>query len=196
MNRPGSRPRPSFQELYAEHFHFVWRTLRRLGVPLADLSDVAQEVFLVVHRRLPDFEVRARVTTWLFPICLHAARDRRRRAHVRREVSNEEHDVVDPAPLPGSELERREDLALFEAALGDMNLDQRAVFVLFELEDLRGEDIATMLEVPLGTVYSRLRLARAAFRNGVLSRAQSSETRASEALAPSTSPSSQPKERS
>lgn len=153
-----------------EHFNFVWRTLRRLGVPIADLPDVAQEVFLVVHRRLPDYEARGRVTTWLFPICLHAARDRRRRAHVRREVSSEEQELVDPAPLPGNELERRDDLALFEAALDGMNLDQRAVFVLFELEELRGEDIARMLEIPLGTVYSRLRLARAAFRNGVLSR--------------------------
>jgi RNA polymerase sigma-70 factor (ECF subfamily) len=171
MNRSGSQTHPSFQELYAEHFNFVWRTLRRLGVPPADLPDVVQEVFLVVHRRLPDFEPRARVTTWLFPICLHAARDRRRRAHVRREVPRDEHDLVDPAPLPGSDLERQDDLALFEAALGDMSLDQRAVFVLFELEELRGEDIATTLGIPLGTVYSRLRLARGAFRNGVLKRA-------------------------
>ena len=170
MNRPGSPSNPSFQELYAEHFNFVWRTLRRLGVPEADLPDVAQEVFVVVHRRLPDFEPRARMTTWLFPICLHAARDRRRRAHVRREVPREEYDLVDPAPLPGSDLERQQDLALFEAALADMNLDQRAVFVLFELEDLRGEDIAATLGIPLGTVYSRLRLARGAFRNGVLTR--------------------------
>src|SRR5688572_10468033 len=140
------RSRPSFQELYAEHFHFVWRTLRRLGVPAADLPDVTQEVFLVVYRRLPDFEVRARVTTWLFPICLHAARDRRRRAHVRREVSSEAHEVVDSGPLPGSELERRDDLALFESALDAMNVDQRAVFVLFELEELRCEDIAATLE--------------------------------------------------
>ena len=171
MNRSGSQPPASFQELYAEHFNFVWRTLRRLGVPPADLPDAAQDVFLVVHRRLPDFEPRARVTTWLFPICLHAARDRRRRAHVQREVHREGYELVDPAPLPGNELERQDDLCLFEAALADMNLDQRAVFVLFELEELRGEDIAALLALPLGTVYSRLRLARAAFRKSVLSRA-------------------------
>lgn len=111
------------------------------------------------------------MTTWLFPICLHAARDRRRRAHLRHEVPREKHDLVDPAPLPGNDLERQDDLSLFEAALSDMNLDQRAVFVLFELEELRGEDIAATLAIPLGTVYSRLRLARAAFRNGVLKRA-------------------------
>jgi RNA polymerase sigma-70 factor (ECF subfamily) len=171
MTRSGSQPPLSFQGLYEEHLDFVWRTLRRLGVPPADLPDVAQEVFLVVHRRLPDFEPRARVTTWLFPICLHAARDRRRRAHVRREVPRDEYDLEDPAPLPGNDLERQDDLSLFEAALSDMNLDQRAVFVLFELEELRGEDIAATLAIPLGTVYSRLRLARAAFRNSVLERA-------------------------
>lgn len=171
MNRSRSQPPTSFQALYAEHFNFVWRTLRHLGVPPADLPDVAQDVFLIVHRRLPDFEPRARVTTWLFPICLHAARDRRRRAHLRHEVPRENYDLVDPAPLPGNDLERQDDLSLFEAALSDMNLDQRAVFVLFELEELRGEDIAATLAIPLGTVYSRLRLARAAFRNGVLKRA-------------------------
>jgi RNA polymerase sigma-70 factor, ECF subfamily len=181
MNRSGSPPPLSFQGLYEEHLDFVWRTLRRLGVPPPDLPDVAQEVFLVVYRRLPDFEPRARVTTWLFPICLHAARDRRRRAHVRREVPREEHDLEDPAPLPGNDLERQDDLSLFEAALSDMNLDQRAVFVLFELEDLRGEDIAATLAIPLGTVYSRLRLARAAFRSSVLERAGTEDGQQEEA---------------
>lgn len=151
---------------------------------------------MVVHRRLPEFEVRARVTTWLFPICLHAARDRRRRAHVRREVPSEGHDVMDPAPLPSADFERRDDLALFEAALGDMNLDQRAVFVLFEIEELRGDDIAAMLEIPLGTVYSRLRLARAAFRKGVLSRAGATDGAPNDAQVPSQRLVSQPKEQS
>jgi RNA polymerase sigma-70 factor (ECF subfamily) len=183
MIRPGLPSPPSFQTLYAEQFNFVWRTLRRLGVPPADVPDVAQEVFLVVHRRLPEFEPRARVTTWLFPICLHAARDRRRRAHVRREVSRDASDIVDPAPLPGSDLERQDDLYLFEAALAQMNLDQRAVFVLFELEELRGEDIAATLAIPLGTVYSRLRLARAAFRKGVLERAGAEAGRPNDAEA-------------
>ena len=181
MNRSGSQPPLSFQRLYEEHLDFVWRTLRRLGVPPTDLPDVAQEVFLVVHRRLPDFEPRARVTTWLFPICMHAARDRRRRAHVRREVPREQYDLEDPAPMPGNDLERQDDLSLFEAALSDMNLDQRAVFVLFELEELRGEDIAATLAIPLGTVYSRLRLARQAFRNGVLSRASTEDGQLPEA---------------
>jgi RNA polymerase sigma-70 factor (ECF subfamily) len=165
--RPNAR-RPSFEELYAETFEFVWRTLRRLGVPESDVADVAQEVFLVVHRRLPDFEPRARVTTWLYPICLHAARDRRRRAHVRHEVFRGAVEVADTGPSVSRGLERQDDFELFDEALEGVNFDQRAVFVLFELEELRGEDIAVLLGIPLGTVYSRLRLARAAFRRGVV----------------------------
>lgn len=157
----------TFEQAYDVHFHFVWRTLRRLGVPAADLPDVTQEVFLVVHRRLPYFEQRSRMTTWLFTICLHAARDRRRKAHVRHEIPHAELEAEDPSQSPASRLERSDDLALFEAGLGNMNLDQRAVFLLFEIEGERSDDIARALRIPLGTVYSRLRLAREAFRRGV-----------------------------
>lgn len=159
----------TFEEVYERHFDFVWKSLRRLGVPPRDLPDVAQEVFVVVHRRLASFEARAKVTTWLFQICFHAARDRNRRAHVRREVA-------DSAALDaqaGHEeradqlLERRDDLAMFDAVLDGMSADHRAVFVMFELSEMTGDDIAETLGLPLGTVYSRVRLAREAFRRGV-----------------------------
>jgi RNA polymerase sigma-70 factor, ECF subfamily len=159
----------TFDELYDRHFDFVWSSLRRLGVPDADLPDVSQEVFVVVHRRLPEFEERAKATTWLFRICLHAARDRARRAHVRREVADGE--TPEAAVMEGDDaerlLERRDDVALFERVLDAMTPDQRVVFVAFELAEHTGEEIAETLELPLGTVYSRLRLAREAFRRGV-----------------------------
>ena len=166
-------PRMTFEELYDAHFDFVWRSLRRLGVPSTDLEDAAQEVFLTVHRRLADFEPRAKLTTWLFKICMRAARDRRRRAHVRRELADSPgfDDLADSSPDVTSSIERRQDLELFEAALDAMDLDQRAVFVLFELEAVTGQDIADVLEIPLGTVYSRLRLGREAFRKSVLRKA-------------------------
>ncbi len=158
-----------FDELYERHFDFVWSSLRRLGVPLADLPDVTQEVFVVVHRRLPEFEERAKVTTWLFRICLHAARDRSRRAHVRREVADgrSAESLVESRDDAERLLERRDDVELFQAVLDGMNEDQRAVFVMFELSEMSGEEIAETCEIPLGTVYSRLRLAREAFRRGV-----------------------------
>jgi len=159
----------TFDDVYDQHFEFVWRTLRRLGVPEADLPDVAQEVFLVVHRRLADFVERAKVTTWLFRIAARAARDRRRSAHVRREIAVEDplQSAIDLSADPSRELERADDRALLERALASLDDDQREVFTAFELEGMTGEAIAAALELPLGTVYSRLRLGRARFRQSV-----------------------------
>lgn len=159
----------TFEDLYDRHFDFVWSTLRRLGVPPADLPDVSQEVFVAVHRRLAEFEPRAKLTTWLFTICLHAARDRKRRAHVRHEVADGQ--TLDGLVARGEDadrlLERRDDHALFQLVLDGLSDEQRTVFVMYELSELTGEEIATILELPLGTVYSRLRQAREAFRRGV-----------------------------
>jgi len=155
-----------FRAVYEEHFDFVWRSLRRLGVREADVPDALQEVFLVVFRRLGEFEGRARLTTWLFRICMRVARDRQRLAYNRRETQDEQaiEGCLDESIDAGQQAERREDLASLEAALARLDLDQRAVFVLFELEGLSGDEIAEALQIPLGTVYSRLRLGREAFR--------------------------------
>ena len=162
----------TFDDVYDQHFEFVWRTLRRLGVPEADLPDVAQEVFLVVHRRLADFVERAKVTTWLFRIAVRAARDRRRSACVRREIALEEplQAAVDASADPSRDLERADDRALLEQALAGLDEDQREVFAAFELEGMTGDAIAAALELPLGTVYSRLRLGRARFRQSLARR--------------------------
>jgi RNA polymerase sigma-70 factor (ECF subfamily) len=122
-----------------------------------------------VHRRLADFEGRSKVTTWLFRIAANAARDRRRRAHVRREVTlgDEMLDAPDPSDDPVTALERADDRVLLERALSLLDQEQREVFVAFELEAMTGQAIASALGIPLGTVYSRLRLGRARFRQGV-----------------------------
>jgi RNA polymerase sigma-70 factor (ECF subfamily) len=160
----------TFEEVYHRHFDFVWRSLRHLGVRVADLPDVAQDVFVIVHRLLPEFDGRAKITSWLFRICMNAARNQRRLAHVRREAFDASalDAMVEEAPNPTARLEQREDLALFEVALATMDLDQRAAFVLFELVGMTGPELAETLEIPLGTAYSRLRLARDAFRRAVL----------------------------
>jgi RNA polymerase sigma-70 factor (ECF subfamily) len=159
-----------FRQVYDDNVAFVWRSLRRLGVRDANLKDGVQDVFLVVHRRLPAFEERAHVRTWLFRICMRTAKDQRRRAHVRHEVLDGESVELTAAPDQAAvdAVERREDLALFEAALERVQLDQRSVFILFELEEMTGDRIAECLQIPLGTVYSRLRLARETFRRAVL----------------------------
>jgi RNA polymerase sigma-70 factor (ECF subfamily) len=159
-----------FQEVYRTHFRFAWRTLRHLGVREADVMDIAQNVFLVIHRKLPEFEGRSTLRTWIFAICRRAARDYRRSAPVRREF------VVDAAELrrqmagaliAPSDVDARNLTLLAEAALGKLPEKLREVFVLFELEQMSGDEIAALLEIPVGSVRSRLRLARDAFRREV-----------------------------
>lgn len=156
----------NFRTVYEENFDFVWRSLRRLGVREADLPDAMQEVFVVVHRKLDEFEGRARITTWLFRICMNVARDRHRLAHVRREVLDEDRlaSALDDREDVSVTIERKQAIAQLEAALERLDFDQRAVFVLFELEGQSGDEIAATLQIPLGTVWSRLRLGREAFR--------------------------------
>jgi len=158
-----------FRELYDANVEFVWRSLARIGVRPSELEDAVQEVFLVVHRRVAHFEGRSKFTTWLFRICFRVARDRRRRAYRRHEVSGDELVAreVDVAPDAEAHLVRQGDLELLERALDAMSLDQRAVFVLFELEEFTCEQIALTLDCPLGTVYSRLRRARTLFQKSL-----------------------------
>jgi RNA polymerase sigma-70 factor (ECF subfamily) len=167
MPEPDSAAQATFEELYREHFGFVWRSLRHLGVAEADIEDGVQDVFVVVHAKLASFEQRSQVTTWIYGICIRVAHARRRRAHVRRELP------TDPASLPDDErghadieedCTRREAEALLDAILDTLPLEQRAVFTLFELEGRTCEEIAALCVIPLGTVYSRLRLAREAFK--------------------------------
>jgi RNA polymerase sigma-70 factor (ECF subfamily) len=157
----------TFRELYDAHFDFVVRSLRRLGVHDSDLSDATQEVFVVVHRKLPEFEGRAKLTTWIFAICMRVASDRRRRVRSRREVLGDDEairNVPDEHPDAFRTAERREQAALVEQILDSLPMEQRVVFVLFELEEMSGDEIAKLLELPTGTVRSRLRLGRETFR--------------------------------
>ena len=168
----------TLERIYEQHADFVFRNLRRLGVPSNDLADAIQEVFLTVHRSLPQFEGRSSVATWLFTICRSVARDRRQRAHHRYEVADAALVAREPAAGPdlATLLEQREKLALLDELLLGLDEDQRFVFVLFELENMTGSEIAQALGIPEGTVLSRLRLARAAFR-AALSRHRAAEER-------------------
>lgn len=154
------------EDVYRDFFAFVWRSLRHLGVAEPDLDDAAQDVFVVVHQRLSTFEGRARLSTWIYGICIHVAQARRRRAHVRRELPTE------PEAMPAEPNQegpddahgRREAERLLDAILDTMVIEQRTVFTLFELDGKSCAEIAALCAIPIGTVYSRLRLAREAFR--------------------------------
>jgi RNA polymerase sigma-70 factor (ECF subfamily) len=152
--------RPSFEKVYEAHAAFVWRSLKRLGVREADLEDVAQEAFVVVHRKLPQFEGRSSVKTWVFGICLRVASDYRKRAHVAREhLTDEVPDAAVPA-AQGEVVARRQARALLDRVLDGLDADKRATFVMFELEQLPMAEIAEAMEVPLQTAYARLYAAR------------------------------------
>jgi len=146
--------------VYAEHCNFVWRSLQHLGVRGTDLEDLAQEVFVVVHRKLAGFDGRSRITTWLFGICLRVVARHRRRAYFRFERQEAEPpERVDPS-TPEDRLSSHQRTLLLERALARLSLEHRAVFVLFEIEGHRTEEIAETLGVPVGTVHSRLFKAR------------------------------------
>jgi len=143
----------------------VWRALLRLGVARADLPDAVQEVFLVAFRKLPEFEGRSKVSTWLVGICYRVASDRRHLAHVRREVGDGRAvlAVCDIQPRPDEMVERSDGARVLDEILGLLRPEQREVFVMFELEEMSGKEIAGLVGAPLKTVFSRLRLAREAF---------------------------------
>ena len=167
--QPPAPPR-DFQEVYRAHFRLVWRTLGRLGVREADLMDVTQNVFIVVHRQLAGFEGRAELTTWLFSICRLVAKDYLRSAPIRREVVVDVREISrhggnGDAPL--QHLDSQDLSQLLESILNKIPEKLRDVFVMFELDELSGDEIARLLNVPVGTVRSRLRLAREAFQREV-----------------------------
>ena len=162
------------QTVHETQADFVWRSLQRLGIRSVDLEDVFQDVFVVVHRRLHTFDTSSALTTWLFGICLRVSAAHRRRAWFRREVPTADVAATHVAPAgerPDEALSRSRAQAALRRVLDAMDLDKRAVFVMFELDELSSEEIATILGVPVGTVWSRLHAARKQFEK-ILARQQ------------------------
>ena len=151
---------PSFPEIFRTYSGFVWRVLLRLGVAEADVEDVAQEVFMGVHRNLERFEGRCTLRTWVYGICHRRAVDYRRRAYVRREVATDEPpEMVEEATQErGLDVQHARDR--LNQVLESLDEDKRAVFVLFEIEQLPMDEVAEIVGCPLQTAYSRLYAAR------------------------------------
>ena len=173
-NRPPGTPDAAtsadardFVALYRAHFGFVWRILRRLGVPDEQLDDAAQEVFLVLHRRVTGLAPEVSLRSWLFGTARRVAADMRRGKH-RHERRLQALAVVEgdrPGERPGEQAEAADFVQRFLAGL---DADRRMVFVLADLEGMTAPEIAEALEVKLNTVYSRLRTARAEFERAVV----------------------------
>ena len=163
-----------FDSVYEAQVDFVWRTVRRMGVRVADADDVVQEVFFIVHRRLAEFEGRAQLKTWVFKILVHVVRHYWR-THQRKpgdraaEDPSEIHTLAaDREDSPTAMLERVEALRILDRLLSELDEDKREVFVLAEIEQMTAVQIAEIIEANANTVSSRLRAARQEFEKALL----------------------------
>ena len=158
----------------------MWRSVRRLGVPVHAVDDAVQEIFLVVHRRLPEFEERTTIVAWLYAIAIRVVRQHRRTVqrkspHALDGAPFDAEKLVDGrSPSPHDLAERQQAIRRLYAVLDQMNDERREVFVLYELEQLTAPEIAEALGVNVNTVYWRQRTARQEFEK-ILRRPQKSE---------------------
>jgi RNA polymerase sigma-70 factor (ECF subfamily) len=170
-------PRPSpwadFDAFYREHFRFVWRTVRRLGLVGAVVDDVVQEIFLVVHRRLGDFEGRSSPKTWLYGVVRRVVADHRRTMRRKPALCTETPPASDFEAMPGRDqgpeasAEQADRVRLLHRLLGELDEDKREAFVLAELEGLTIAQIAEALDANANTIASRLRAARRQFETAL-----------------------------
>jgi RNA polymerase sigma-70 factor (ECF subfamily) len=164
----------TFAAVYEEHFPFVWRSVRRLGVSGSVVDDIVQEIFVIVHRRLGSFEARSSVKTWLFGIVRRVVRDHRRT--LRRKspwgagAADVEAVAAADAQGPHEQAAQAEAARVLHEVLDELDDEKREVFVLAELEQMTAPEIAAAVSVPLNTVYSRLRIARQEFEGAVARR--------------------------
>ena len=155
-----------FEQLYGLYFNFTWRVLRHLGVPLASIDDAVQEVWIVVHQRLPAFEGRSSLKTWLFGIAFNVMRNQRRADERRARLlaASPEHERAE-APLdPEVEHLGREAWAEVQRFLFTLSDENRAIFVSSLLEHLPAKETAEATGVDVSTVYQRVRALRLAFK--------------------------------
>jgi RNA polymerase sigma-70 factor (ECF subfamily) len=153
-----------FDALYREHFPYIWRTLRRLGIDERDREDAVNDVFHRVYQRLSEFDPARPIKPWLFAFAARVASDYRKRAYRHREVLDQEAIEVAIDTTRSANDDAR-DLVL--KALDALDLDKRAILILHDLDQQTVPEIAVALEIPVNTAYSRLRVAREHFTAAV-----------------------------
>ncbi len=152
------------RSIVGEHYPSLWRFLRRLGVPEADAEDAAQKCLCVVARRIDDI-APGKDKAFLFAVALRVAKAMRRERRFGTDAGDDERlaELPSMGPDAAQQLDERRARAVLDALLASLPLDLRTVFVLYELEELTMAEIARALDLPMGTVASRLRRAREAF---------------------------------
>lgn len=165
-----AQARPSsLAEVYRDHADFVIRSTRHLGVPDAHVEDIVHDVFLVVHRRLADFDGRGTMRSWLYGITRRIVMDRQR-SFARSRAREAKAPEPSAGPGPEEDVARRELAAHAQAAMAELDDDQRLVLVLADVEGLSAPEIAQAHGIKLNTVYSRLRLGRRKFERALAGR--------------------------
>ena len=163
---PAAQAEPQrLRAAFHQHFDYVWRLLRRLGVREASVDDAAQQVFLTLSAKLSQVahgKERAFLTGTAFRVASNQRRGERRSSELLAEEPIAR--AVDPTPTPEELLDASRQRAWLDRTLDRLPIELRAVLVLFELEDLTAPEIAQLLELPVGTVASRLRRARQLFQ--------------------------------
>ncbi len=157
----------AFDPFYRESFPSVYRICFRISGGAHDVEDIVQEVYELLYRNIRKFEWRSQFTTWMYRICANAVAGRRRWSKVSRLIGlGETPDELLPAvePRADKDLESQQMNRAVWRALEPIGEKKRIVFVLYEMEEVPAEEIAEILGIPLNTVYSRLRHARAEFK--------------------------------
>ena len=166
MASPYPAEQLTFDEVYRGYLSCILKWARAFGGPTSDLEDIAHDVFLVVRRRLGDFDGE-NVRGWLYRITGRTVRDHRRRAWFRKIISRPNEaaleELVDPGRSADELLDERRKTDALSRLLEKMNAKRRVAFILFEVEGLSGEEIAALEEIPVGTVWRRLHQARKEF---------------------------------
>ncbi len=165
--RPSLAPSPGaveFRDWYDAHLDYVWRSLRRLGVPPADVADICHDVFVAAWRQRAELDPARPIKPWLFGVAFRLAANHRRRSWFRRRSDAQLESVLAHGLDPEQRVLLIAELERLDAALGQVPLKLRGVLLLHDFDEVPPKEIAQALGIPLKTIYSRLAAARKRFR--------------------------------
>jgi RNA polymerase sigma-70 factor, ECF subfamily len=169
----------SFESIFRDYFDFVWSSVRRLGVLPAAVDDVVQEVFLVIHSRLHTVEQPQSLRSWIYGIVRRtvSGHHRSRRARLTLGATLEAQPRAPSPPTPFDVTEQNDKVRLLWSLLEALDEPKREVFTMIEIDELTVPEAAEILQIPLNTVYSRLRAARQEFEEALARHTQRAEKR-------------------
>ncbi|MEM9075380.1 MAG: sigma-70 family RNA polymerase sigma factor [Myxococcota bacterium] len=151
---------PSFEAVFDAEFAYVRRSLRRLGVREADVEDLCQDVFLLIYRSLDRYDPSRPIRPWLFAFAFRVASNYRRAMRNWKEEPASDPPEQAAAGDPESRVAQRQKTDRVLEALASLSMEKRGILIMFDIDDFPAPEIASALDVPVNTVYSRVRQAR------------------------------------